>query len=125
MCTARPVASADWILSASERSRSCCDMRGWPSIGGDGDPRDAVTLQRAAVDPLDRAAELAGGLILIARDHQHARDARLAVGAGEKIIKLLRARNAAHGKVRHRLAARRAPTRRGFARLAPPAPPPP
>ena len=38
-------------------------------IGGDADPGDAVTLQRAAVDHLDRAAEVAGGLIVIAGDH--------------------------------------------------------
>src|SRR5262249_20546475 len=53
-------------------------------IGGDGDTGDAVTLQRAAVDPLDRAAEVAGGFVVIARDHQHARYGRLAPEAGEK-----------------------------------------
>src|SRR5262249_7799884 len=70
-------------------------------IAGDGDARDAVTLQRAAVDHLDGAAEVAGGLVVIARDHQHARYGRLAPEAGEKNIKLARARKAAYGKVRH------------------------
>jgi hypothetical protein len=55
---------------------------------------------------------------VIAGDYQHARDARLAAGAGEKIIKLKRAGKAAHGKVRHRLEAGRAQPRRGFDRLA-------
>ena len=86
-------------------------------IGGDGDPRDAVTLQRAAVDHLDGAAEVAGGLVVIARDHQHARHPRLAPEAGEKIIKLARGRKAAHGKVRHRLEAGLAQPRRGVDRL--------
>src|SRR5262249_11469467 len=75
-------------------------------IGGDGDTGDAVTPQRAAVDHLDRAAEVAGGFVVIARDHQHARYGRLAPEAGEKIIELARGRKAAHGKVRHRLEAR-------------------
>src|SRR5262249_46749984 len=37
-------------------------------IGGDADARDAVTLQRAAIDHLDGAAEVAGGLVVIPRD---------------------------------------------------------
>src|SRR5215813_11614792 len=66
-------------------------------IGGDGDPRDAVTLQCAAVDHLDRAAEVAGGLIGIARNHQHARYGGLAPEAGEKIIAVAKPRTARCG----------------------------
>src|SRR5262249_56293086 len=70
-------------------------------IAGDGDARDAVTLQRAAVDHLDRAAEVAGGLVVVARDHQHARLARLPPHAAAKLIKLPPGRKAAHGEGRH------------------------
>src|SRR5262249_59834669 len=84
-------------------------------IGGDADPGDAVTLQRAAVDHLDRAAEFAGGLIVIAGDHQHARHPRLAADTAEKIIELARAGKAAHGQGRHRLRDRPAPAAAGFA----------
>src|SRR5262245_53037657 len=41
-------------------------------IAGDADLSDAVPLQRAAVDHLDRAAELTGGMVAVAGDHQGA-----------------------------------------------------
>ena len=78
-------------------------------IAGDADPGDAVTLQRAAIDDLDRAAELARRVPAIARDHQHATHPRLAAQAGEKAIERLAACEVAHRQMRHRLesAARR------------------
>jgi hypothetical protein len=54
---------------------------------------------------------------VVARDDQHARHARLAPEAGEKIIKLARGCKAAHGEVRHRLEAGLAQPRRGVDRL--------
>src|SRR6266511_2798692 len=86
-------------------------------IAGDADLADPVTLERAAVDHLDRAAELAGGLLVVAGDDQEALDARLAAEAGEKIVERARARKAARRKMRHRLEARLPQPRCGFDRL--------
>src|SRR4029450_1227463 len=70
-------------------------------IAGDADLADSVTLERAAVDHLDRAAELAGGLLVVAGDDQEALDARLAAEAGEEIVDGARAPQAAgrHARV--------------------------
>src|SRR5262249_7661213 len=89
-------------------------------IGGDADARDAVTLQRAAIDHLDGAAEVAAGLVGSSRDPPPPAPAprrRLAPEAAEKIIELARGRKAAYGKVRHRLEAGLAQPRRGVDRL--------
>src|SRR4029450_8333739 len=86
-------------------------------IAGDADLADSVTLERAAVDHLDRAAELAGGLLVVAGDAREGLDARLAAEAGEKIVERARARKAARRKMRHRLEDPPAPPRRGLHRL--------
>jgi hypothetical protein len=76
-----------------------------------------VTLQRAAVDHLDRAAELARRVPAIARDHQHATHPRLAAQAGEKAIERLAACEVAHRQMRHRFESGRAQAYRSLDRL--------
>src|SRR5256885_5585516 len=55
-------------------------------IAGDADLADAMTLQRAAVDHLERAAEVAGGLLMIAGNDQEAHHARLAADPGKQVV---------------------------------------
>src|SRR5262249_5629287 len=86
-------------------------------IAGDTDFADAMTLQRAAVDHLDRAAEIAGGLLVVAGNDQKAHHARLAAEAGEEGVERAGAGEAAGSEVRHRLKARVAQPRCGFDRL--------
>jgi hypothetical protein len=86
-------------------------------IAGDADLADAMTLQRAAVDHLERAAEIACGLLMIAGNDQEAHHARLAAEAGEKVLERAGAGEAAGSEVRHRLEAGLAQLRCGFDRL--------
>jgi hypothetical protein len=86
-------------------------------IAGNRDLADAVTLQRAAVDHLDGAAEVAGRLVVIAANHQEAHHARLAAHTGKKIIERAGGRKAACCKMRHRFEAGLAQAHRGLDRL--------
>ncbi len=79
----------------------------------DPDLHDPVALQRAAVYHLDRAAEVAAGLIAVACDHQHAPHPCVA-DTGEKIVEFASRGEVAHGKVRHRFETCRAQARHRF-----------
>src|SRR4029450_9171372 len=73
-------------------------------IPGDADLANPVTLERAAVAHLDRAAELAGGLAVVPGEGQGAHDA----GCAARPVR---------AKMRPGLDARAAPPRCGSARL--------
>ena len=66
-----------------ERTIEILLQKAWMAVGiaGDADLANPVTLERAAVDHLDRAAEFAGGLLAVAGDDQEAHYARLAAHA--------------------------------------------
>jgi hypothetical protein len=106
--------SAAWILSASARSRVLLRDAGVAvGIAGYADLGDAMALQRAAVDHLDRATKCAGRLVAVARDHQHPPHIGLAARAGEELVERRCGREVAHGEMRHRLEAGSAQQRRG------------
>jgi len=83
-------------------------------IAGNSDLADAVTLQRAAVDHLKCAAEVAGRLVVIAANDQEAHHARLAAHAGKKIVERAGGRKAARCKMRHQLEAGLTQAHRGL-----------
>ena len=83
-------------------------------IAGDADLGDAMAPQPAAVDHLERAADVAGGLVAIARDHQDADDSGLAARARQKVVERLGVGEIAHRQVRHRLEARSPQPPRGI-----------
>jgi hypothetical protein len=78
----------------------------------DADFRDAAARDQSGVDRLQRAAQRAGGLGAVARDHQKLSHVRLAGQPVEQMLQRVGGDEVAHRKVRHRLEARRAHARR-------------
>ena len=88
------------------------DARVAVGVTRDADFRDAAARDQSGVDRLQRAAERAGGLGAVARDHQKLAHTRLASEPVEQMLQRVGGDEVAHRKVRHRLEARRAHARR-------------
>src|SRR6266704_2494382 len=71
-------------------------------IAGDADLPDGAPLQQAAVDHLERAAQIAGGTITVTRDDEEPLDAGLAGELRQEFVKRRCGCEHARGDMRHR-----------------------